>query len=274
MSDELNRDKMYRSGSADDDEDDGLEYELEPPDADVLAAEQRRAEETVAATQESIDIDEIYREFEGRRDTEILKRWASNFRFRFQVRDMLIATAVVAILLTLAWHGLLLSFAIWGVMLGVLGVTLYLQWQERQRQAEADRKRQQMYAERRAKMQQRPAADRPTSLTPAPPPAAEPPIDEFDRLRSRKPSKTFQFHFSLQQLLYAFTAAAVLLGLIRVLGGADNAATLLGMIALIGLVVHAFGYEPPGIVAFGWWILILFYIAVSLFAAVWRAIGA
>lgn len=273
MSDDLDRDKMYSAGS-DVDEDDDFEYELEPPDPDVIAAEKRRAEATAAAARDSIDIDEIYRDYESNQDAEILKNWAGKFQLRFQVRDMLIVTAVVAILLTLWRLDLLLSFVMWGVLLGLVGVTLYLQWQERQRQMEADRRRQQMYAERRARMKQRATGDRPPGLKPSPVPAAGPTLEEFDEVRSRAPSRTFQFKFSLQQLLYAITAAAVLLGLIRLLGGPENAATLLGMIALVGLVVHALGYEPPGIVAFGWWVLILLYIAVSLFAAVWSAIGA
>ena len=265
MPEDMNRDKMY----ADERDDDGSELELEPPDADVLAAEQRRADEAVAAVKESIDIDEIYREVEDRADSEILRRWASNFRFRFQVRDMLIVTAVVAILLTLARFELLMSFVIWAVMLGVVGVTLYLQWKEKQRQDAAERRRQQMYAQRRAQLKLRATGARPAAAESNLPPAAGPTIEEFDVVRSRTASKTFDFRFSVKQLLIATTAAAVLMGLINLVGGLDNAASLLGFVALVGLVAHALGYEPPGIVAFGWWVLLLLYIAVSIVAAVW-----
>jgi hypothetical protein len=267
MPDDVNRDNMY----TDEWDDEGPDYELEPPDAEVLAAEQRRADETVAAVQQSIDVDEIYREFEDRQDSEILRRWVRNFRPRFQVRDMLIATAVVAILLTLWRFDLLMGFVVWVVLLGVVGVTLYLQWKEHQRQAAADERRRQKYAERRAQLQSRPAAARPATIEPAKPPAAGPSLDEFDEVRQRAAAKTFEFKFSLRQLLIAITAAAVLLGLINLLGGPQNAATLLGFVALAGLVAHALGYEPPGIVAFGWWVLLLLYIAVSVMAAVWAA---
>jgi hypothetical protein len=280
MPDDLNRDNIYSARSDGDDDDDGLEYELEPPDADVLAAEQRLADEAVAAVQQSIDIDSIYREFEDRRDSEILRRWASNFRIRFQIKHMLIATAVLAIVLTLWKFGLLWGFLVWAIMLGVIGVTLYLQWREKLRQDEVDRRRRQMYAERRAHLRPRPAADQPAqvesaaSAEPRVPAAAGPSLDEFEEVRQRAASKTFEFKFSLRQMLIALTCAAAFLGCVNLLGGPQNAATLLGFVALAGLVAHAFGYEPPGIVAFGWWILLVFYILLIIVAAVWSGFGA
>jgi hypothetical protein len=273
MPEDLDRDNMYSAGS-DGDDDDGLEYELEPPDADVLAAEQRRADEAVAEVKKSIDIDEVYREFEGRRDAEIIQGWLKNFRFQFQVKHMLIATGVVAILLTLARFGMLLSLLVWTVMLGVIGVTLYLQWQEKLRQDEVDRRRRQIYAERRARLRPRGADDRPADGESALPAPAAPSVDEFDQVRRRAARSTFEFKFSLRELLISITAAAVLLGLVRLLGGPQYVATLLGFVALVGLVVHALGYEPVGIVAFGWWILLVLYIVLSIVTAIWSGFAA
>ena len=65
------------------------------------------------------------------------------------------------------------------------------------------------------------------------------------------------------------TVAAVVLGLIRVFGGAAITATLLGVFALIGLILLAVGYQPPQIVVLGWWLIILLYVAVSLFVFIW-----
>jgi hypothetical protein len=64
-----------------------------------------------------------------------------------------------------------------------------------------------------------------------------------------------------------------LLGLIYIMGGAQNAASLLGIIAMFGLIVHMFSFDPPEIFVLGWWIVLLLYIVVSIGAAVWTAIG-
>ena len=87
--DDLDRDKLYSAGG---DNDDGADYELEPLDPEVLAAEERRAAEAVEIHKKSIDIDEVYREFEARRDSEIVEEWFQrfrNFRFQFQVKHLL-----------------------------------------------------------------------------------------------------------------------------------------------------------------------------------------
>ena len=55
----------------------------------------------------------------------------------------------------------------------------------------------------------------------------------------------FRFRFSLRELLTAMTAAAVIFGLVRLLGGMDNTAILLGFVALGGLVISALGFDPP-----------------------------
>lgn len=267
MSDDLDRDKLY---SADVDEEDGDEYELEPPDPEVLEAERRRGAATVATSSKSIDIDQIYRDLDDRRDSEVLRRWFKNFRFQFQIKHLLIATAVVAVLITLGrflGFGGLLAMVF---MVSVLGMTLYLQWEERRRQQQLDRQRRQMYAERRAHFQRQGGATPGGHV----PPEREPdPVDEFEQVRQQSAGRALDFRFSLAQLLIAITAAAVVLGGVSLLGGPQNAATLLGLIALAGLGAHALGYEPPGIVAFGWWVLLVLYIAVSIVAGLWNGLA-
>jgi hypothetical protein len=145
-SDDVDRDKFYSSV----DEDDGEDYELEPPDPAVLEAEKRRAEETVAATRQSIDIDAVYREADRDHAGEILNEWVRNFRPQFQIKHLLIATAVIAVLLVLWQFGMLADSLMMMLMASVFGLYMYLQWKERQYQAEAARRRQEMYDERRA----------------------------------------------------------------------------------------------------------------------------
>jgi hypothetical protein len=270
--DDLNRDKIYSS----DPEDDDFEYEVEPPDPAVLDAEKRRAAEVIESTKKSIDIDEVYRDLDARRDSEILEKWAERargYRYQFQIKHLLILTAVIAVLLTLHRLGVnLITFFVIGAMLAVGGLTLYLQWHERKRQQEADRRRERMYAERRAALEGKPTrTGSPGGKTP---PSAPLPPDELETARGDVETRApYRFQFSLSQFLIAVTCAALLFGFIQLLGGPSNAATLCGFFALGGLVVHALGYEPPEVVAFVWWIMLLMYVGLSVFAAIWSGVG-
>jgi len=153
--DDLDRDKLYAAG-ADDLDCDDAELELEPPDPAVLAAEKRRAAEAIEAHRKAIDVDEVYRDLEANRDTQIVEEWLArlrNVRFRFQLRHLLILVTVVAAVLSLkvvmnVGFGTLLVVAI---MLAIAGISLYLKLEENKRQEAADRRREKIYAERRTR---------------------------------------------------------------------------------------------------------------------------
>lgn len=271
MPDDLDRDKFYGS-----DVDDDAELELEPPDPDVLDAEKRRGEEAVAEVKRTIDIDEIYRDAEHSREVEILEGWLQGLRvkgagFQFQIKHLLYATALLAIVLTLIRLEILGTALVILLMIGVGALTLYLQWQEKKRRDEADRRRQRMYAERRAHLDRQRAHPSAATGEPTPTVPKSPATDEFEEARQKAAKPALRFQFSLRQLLIAMVVAATVLGLIQVLGGPQNAATMCGMIALIGLVMHAVGVEPPEIVVFGWWVMLLLYVTLSIFAAIWSA---
>jgi hypothetical protein len=268
------RERERTSSSKADEVDDGDEYELEPPDPTVLAEEQRRAQEALESTRMSIDIDEIYREVERDRGREIIEKWFRGRSFRFQIKHLLIATAVLAILLTLAKLDMMILVVI-GVMVSIVGIYLYFQWEEKKHQDEADRRRQELYARRRAQRgQQFPSADAvPATAEPAapfePPPLIQSEVDEI--WEKAQAEQKFEFRFSMQQLLAAMTAAAVIFGAVH-LGGASNAATLLGLAALLGLVVHALGYEPPSMVVLAWWFILVLYVFLSFASFMWSGL--
>jgi hypothetical protein len=242
-------------------EDDDGEYELEPPDAEVIAAEERRAREAVEATQLTIDIDEIYRESDRQRGREILDDWFRNFRggFRFQTKHLLMATAVLAIVLTLWRLEMFGTALVISLMLSVGGLYLYVSWQESKQQQEAERRRQEMYARNRAYHEK-------LNRTPRP---AEAAADEDAPIAAARPA--FRFHFSLRQLLVAMTVAGVIFGVVSVLGGPANTATILGFTALLGLVIHALGFEPPESIVLGWWMILVLYVLLSIVTVVWSA---
>lgn len=270
--DSRDRDKFYTHTPEDDD---GDEYELEPPDEHVIAAEKQRTKEAIEATQGSIDIDEIYRDAAKDRSSEILESWFRDFKFgfRFQVKHLLIATAVLAIVLALAKLKMLGTTAVMLVMLGVGGLYFYLQWQEKKAQDEATRRRHEMYARRRAHIQQSMRTSGPVAGDSVAPVART----QSTAAESGEPETDarpkFRLRFSMAELLIAMTTAAVIFGLVQILGGASNTATLLGFLALIGLVIHALGFEPPGVVVLGWWFILVLYVVLSIAAALWSGIA-
>ncbi len=270
--DDLERDKFYVAPP----DSDGDEYELEAPDE---AAEELRKQAVLNSIRSKIDIDEVYREAEHNRGGEILENWLRNFHFRFQfrVKHLLIATAVLAIALTLIklklfWMAVIVLF-----MLSVAGLYGYLKWEERKHQAEADRRREELYARRRAQFAPRlpgHIVGDPLAATESSIPDVPQPPNEVERiwLESMEREK-FRFQFSLRELIIAMTTAAVVLGLIRLLGSPAATATVLGLVALFGLLIFALGFEPPQIVVFGWWFTLVLYVLLSIFAAVWSGFG-
>ncbi len=271
--DERERDKFYSEPAnvADDDE-----YELESPDASVVSAETRHAQEIAESANAAIDLDDIYREAERQHGGEILEQWIRDFRFHFQVKHLLMATAVLAIALTLSKFGLLWMTLIILLMLSIAVLYGYVRWEERKHEAEVDRKRRELYARRREQFGARgaaPAGDERVQASATTRAAAPPASNEVDEMwQAAIEREPFRFRFSLSELIIAMTAAAVILGMIRILGGAAPTATILGFVALFGLVAHAMGFEAPQSVILGWWFILVLYVLLSIFAAVWSSL--
>ena len=264
--DNRERDKFYSSGA---DEDDGDEYELEPPDPEVMAKEERQAAAAIEASRRAIDIDQIYRETTERSGEEIFGEWFRGFRFQFQIKHLLIATAVLAILLTLWQLGVLGRVLTIAIMLTVFIVYFYVEWKEKQRLDEADRRREEMF--RRAKeLREAGLPPHPDSAPIVPKEVDAEDRDDIDeREQLARVRREFRFQFSLGQLLMVLAVAAVVLGLVNFFGSPNAAATMLGVIALAGLVLHAVGVQPPQIVVLGWWLLLLLYVVLTVFATMW-----
>ena len=221
-----------------DDEDDG-EYELEPVDPEILAHERQRGELKTSQAKSAVDIDEVYRETEASDPIT----WDDLRGFRFTIRHLLIATAVLAIVLTLwelaRWLGLFIA----GIAALAAGWFFVLRKERRDRL---------LLQRRLEELEQSDGDELPTAI-------------DDESVVSVEPA--WRFSFSLKEMFAALTAAAVVFGLVHVLGGPENAALFLGMIALAGLVLQLFGFEAPPVVILGWWLLLVLYIVVSLWAA-------
>ncbi len=238
------------------DDDDG-EYELQPVDPEILEMERQRAERKTREAHVAVDLDEVYEEVEQADPVsfEDLKN------FRFTTRHLLIATAVLSLVLT-AWN-----LGEWMGMFIVGVVTLAAGWffvLYKERQAVATRERQRQEVEDRVAAQRAgdsEFAKRPVSV-------------KLETTWNASNEPAFNpFSFSLKQLFGAMTAAAIFLALVRWLGGPNQAALMFGVIAMLGLLLHVCGFETPGLLILGWWLLLVMYILVSLWAVVYPSVA-
>ncbi len=224
-----------------DEDDDDFELELEPVDPEILAVERARAKQKTDEASAKVDVDDILREKADEEDYYV--DWGVIKKYRFSTRHLLILTAVMAVVLTMfkLLHGCSALFIILCVALGI-GWYFVLR-AERRRTAERQRIREALARG------VGPEAVRAESQIEAPPPRVAP-----------------AFSYSLKELLIAMGAAAVMLTVIRIFG-VDAMAMTLGIIALLGLVVQAAGFDAPRMVVLGWWLLLVFYLAVGFLAA-------
>ena len=164
-------------------------------------------------------------------------------------------------------------------MFSVAGLYSYLKWEENKQQVEAERKREELYARRREQLRSQGSSATGQNVegsarTPVPPiPPTSPPSDTDDMWTEATRRKPFRLRFSLRTLIVAMTVAAVFFGLVRILGGPANTATILGFIAVTGLVIHALGYDPPQPVILGWWFVLVLYVLISILGAIWVALA-
>ena len=244
----------------DDDEFDD-ELELEPIDPEIIKHQQERTKRKTRDAEDAIDINAGYVDQDDLRDPidfEQLKK------FRFTTRHLLIVTAVLAIVMTLfiRLRGCMGTFVSGCIALGAGWWFVLREEGLRLEKIDADR----------ADFAQRLAARRAVEDG-KPVPTSAPKIDpqEFEKLnadwqRENEAQPTFRFAFSMKELMITFTVAAAILGVSSILGS-SNVAMLLGLVALAGLLVQAFGVELPPLVVLGWWLLLVLYLLLGLWGA-------
>jgi hypothetical protein len=267
--DERERDKFYSPPAPTEDDE---EYELEPLDPTIVNAEKRHANHVAEQVRASIDIDEVYRDADRSRGTEILENWVRNFHYRFHIKHVLIATAIATIVIAVAKLGYL-GLTITTLVVGsIAGLYLYLNWEDRKQQAEADAKREQLYAQRRRQMQSSgkvpPSAEPIAPLELTPPTSVSSPDEPADMWEVEPEPEPITFNFSLRTVMIAATVAAICLGVIHFFGGPGPTAIILGMIAFVGLIALVLGFVPPISLILSWWFILLLYVLLSIAGAV------
>lgn len=258
----IDRDAFYDK-SGDDDEvldlEDGGEYELEPVDPEVLASERERAQAEVIRAETSLDVDQVYREAES---TGQLDEFFADFKFRFQVKHMLMGTAALAVFLSVSrLIGSVFAAFIVVATVGLIAAHAFLNRRDRQREAALAAKREKLVAMARAG--EKGVRLEPEELGPL---DREDAVDEDGLPDERAP---LRIKFSVKEILVALTVASVMLGMLSLLGFSAVAA-ILGLIAIAGLVVFAVGVEMPPVAMLIWWITLVLYIVVSVAGAFFK----
>ncbi len=233
-------------------DDDDYELEIEGVDPEVLEHTRQRGARQIQETEARAAKLEL---FESPEQADPITL-ADLRQIRFTTRHLLIATAVLSIGMALFMRmGGGILFFVW---LGLLGTGWWLVLRKERLAAHAKSLRQ-LQAEARLKEVRVTSDGQPIASRVG---LGEHLSDSTPEL-PEKPALSFSF--SVAQLLGAVTFAAIVLGLATLLGP-DWAALILGGVAVVGLVIQLLGIELPGIVVFGWWILLVLYLLVSVWA--------
>ena len=236
-------------------EDDDYELELEDVDPEILEHARQRADRQIQDTEARAALLETF-DAPSEADTLTLDDFKG---FRFTTRHLLIATALVAVFMSVVELGGGCN----GLFLAGLAALAYGWWfvLRKERNERLERERRRLEIDARMTASRKNAEGEPVASTvrmEGLEPAEEEPLFV-------KPALSFSF--SLKQILWAFAVAAVVLT-VAMLMGPDNASVILGLIAVVGLAIQVVGFELPGIVVFGWWILLVLYVLMSAWAII------
>jgi hypothetical protein len=154
LDDEFDRAEFYR-GIDPEVEDDDEEYELAPPDEDLLEAERRRAREVVEQAQLAVDFEQLERA--EREFAELdAKVYLDRLKFQFGTKHLLIAMAVLAVALVVGMVVDLLPILLVGSVALLAAAYGYLTWREAQQREELEARRAELY-ERKKQQREAPA---------------------------------------------------------------------------------------------------------------------
>ncbi|TWU22694.1 hypothetical protein [Bythopirellula polymerisocia] len=232
-------------------EDSDDEFELEAVDPEILEHGRRRAARQIRETETRAAQQELYEQPEASEPFTL-----DDFKgIRFTTKHLLIATAVLSIVMSVIKIG-----KCNGVFFtGLAALAGGWWWVLRKERIAAAEKRQRL-EEVAARLAAHTNDDGEPIVAPKRPATTIPKPEE---VLPEKPALSFSF--SIKQIMGAMAVAAVMLTLARIMEP-EGAALLLGLIAVIGLVFQIMGVELPGIVVFGWWILLVLYLVMSVWA--------
>ena len=241
-----------------DDEDDGLDYELEPIDEHVLRQEELRVKEQIAKAEAAVDVDEVYRQLNQPDDIDF--DW-KKIKPQFSIKSLLIVTAVIATILA-AWRIGFFNGSVFAALVALVLLTLgtIFAWTDLHQR----RREEALQARHARKLARARGDDVPTDDEDLPEPKGI--VEDLFDLVSRRPQ------FSTRDLLMTTAGVAVLLWFVVRLGPAPSA-LLMGLFALAGVTAEAFGANPPPMFRLVWWLSVLGYCLITLGHAVASSLG-
>jgi hypothetical protein len=242
------------------------ELELEPVDPEILAHRQERAQHAVDSAVKKIDVDELYEPHSNYSDLELDLSGLKSFRFT--TRTLLLVTAILAMGMTvkIMLGNCMMIFV--GMLAAVAVGWYWVSKLDREQELERARRREEFLANTGKPAANAAAATSASPSKPASPFDPEVPASAAAEAEpiEKRPFFDVKFAFSMKELFITMTAVAVSLALLRWITP-EYIAMLLGFVALGGLIANASGYEPPRLVVLGWWLLMVFYLAIGLFSA-------
>jgi hypothetical protein len=231
------------------DEDDDAELELEPVDPEIIAHEKRRAEQKIEEIVKRVDVDEVLDQASPHGDIGLDFDFSNWRNFRFTTRHLLMFTAVLAVIFTIFRVSEAGCNAVF--WMGVIGLAAGWYWvhrEEKRRDAERQRQREKIL---KSFGREDELAEQEEAVGTGP----------FGR------GFDLKFSFSLRQLFITMTVAAVLMWILTFIP-AQIFSMLLGLIAVAGIVAVMAGFEAPPVIVFGWWVVLVLYILVSIFSQI------
>lgn len=258
LDDEFDRATFYRGLDPDADEVD--DYELLPPDEEVIAGEKRRAEQAVEHASKAVELDELYRE-----DTSVtgedIQEYLKDFRFQFGVKHLLMAMTALALMFVVGRY----VFGGFGTLLLVVtfvalaSAYTWVTWQEQKRRQEWEHKRDELYR----RHQQRHDASIETKL--------KGPDDDWSNVTRQNSlladhgltiAPSLRWHYSVFDLLALVTLLAVVLTMAMGIG-LPLTTLLLGGLLAFGTFSYTTLAHPPRALASVMWMLLVMYVAMS-----------
>lgn len=263
LDDQFDREVFYRG--SDPEAEEVEDYELLPPDEEVVAGEKRRAAEVLETAGQAVDVDELYREPEPM-DREDIEEYFKDFRLRFTTKHLLIAMTALAVAFTVGrflldgWFSLLLVLT----FLTLASAYAFFTWQEHQQRQEWERKRDELYQRNKQRHRKRDesASDAQDNCSPNKPRVAS----NIESGGRHQASAIFVqrawFTYSIQDLLALATALSlVLVAAIHL--GIGGASIVTGALLGVAVVLQIFLADPPRLLASIAWMLLAFYLALS-----------
>lgn len=258
LDDEFDRETFYRGEDPDAAEED--DYELMPPDEEIVAGEKRRAAEALDHASKAVNIDDLYREQEGIADD--IESYVKDMRFQFGVKHLLWAMTALAVMFVIGKY-IIGGFAaplVVVTFLGLAGAYGWFTWQEQQRLQEWDRKRNEMLRRHQERNKDQgisnfDRADQHKSKTTA---TRNSLLDDDTLIFSPPP----HLAFTTQDLLLLVTMTClVLVAMLQF--GMPGGTLVLGLILGAATLASATLPNPPRVLATGSWLLLAFYVAMS-----------